>query len=61
MTEPHTLTSNPDAWMLKFDSAFLLTDEQFTLTCTERGRHGYYCRVHGAPDSDIMTRTTVVE
>jgi plastocyanin len=47
--------------MLKFDSAFLFTDEQFTLTCTERGRYGYYCHVHGAPDSDIMTRTTVVE
>jgi plastocyanin len=59
--EPHTVTSRPNVWQLKFDSRELIPGEQFQATFTERGRYAYYCRIHGAPDSDIMSGTVVVD
>ena len=46
--EAHTVTTDPGQ-SVRFDSDFLLPDESFQFTFTERGRYLYYCRAHGGP------------
>ena len=63
LAEPHTVTASPGQ-ALSFDSDWLLSDEQFQFTFTERGRFVYFCREHGEADSSMpigMAGTIIVE
>jgi plastocyanin len=58
--EAHTISADPGQFT-RFDSDFLVPDEQFDFTFTERGRYAYYCRAHGAPGVQGMAGIVVVE
>lgn len=55
--EPHTVISETNL----FHSDFVLPDEFFMYTFTERGRYVYFCDVHGGPGQKGMYGVVVVE
>jgi plastocyanin len=61
--EAHTITADPGQ-SVRFDSGWVLPDETFQYTFTERGRYAYFCQAHGAPGQQgqaLMTGVIVVE
>jgi len=55
--EAHTITADPSQ-AVKFDSGWVLPDESFQYTFTERGRFFYYCQAHGAPGQEGLAGMT---
>jgi plastocyanin len=58
--EAHTVTADPGQ-SERFDSDWLVPDEQFGFTFTERGRYAYFCRAHGAAGLRGMAGVVVVD
>jgi plastocyanin len=55
--EPHTVISEGNL----FQSDFIVPDESFSYTFTERGRYPYYCSVHGGPGEAGMSGIVIVQ